>query len=111
MHMTNQVQARYSSQHGFMVNLTEGEDIAVVLGDVSDDEKHFVKKMVIVSLWCIQMKPAMRPSMTKVLEMLENEVELLEMPPRPGFIPSALPTAQIVCENPAGQLTISLDPK
>lgn len=91
--------------------LDRGEDIAVVLGDVSDDEKNLVRKMVIVALWCIQMKPAVRPSMSKVLEMLETEVELLEMPPKPSFIPSETPTAQIASENPAGQLTISLDPR
>ena len=39
--------------------------------------------MVIVALWCIQMKPIDRPSMSKALEMLEGEVELLEMPPKP----------------------------
>ncbi|GKV25667.1 hypothetical protein SLEP1_g35068 [Rubroshorea leprosula] len=46
--------------------------------------------MAIVALWCIQMKPAIRPSMTKVLEMLESEIELLEMPPKPAFVPSEL---------------------
>ncbi|GKU89104.1 hypothetical protein SLEP1_g3292 [Rubroshorea leprosula] len=58
-----------------------GKDID--LGDVTNAEKHIVKKMVIVALWCIQMKPVIRPSMTKVLEMLESEIELPTMPPRP----------------------------
>ncbi|EOY13489.1 Uncharacterized protein TCM_032090 [Theobroma cacao] len=31
------------------------------------------------------MKPTDRPSMSKVLKMLESEVELLEMPPKPAF--------------------------
>eukprot|EP00261_Vitis_vinifera_P015013 XP_003634140.2 PREDICTED: rust resistance kinase Lr10-like [Vitis vinifera] len=53
------------------------------LGDATEDEKKLVKKMVIVALWCIQMKPIDRPSMSKALEMLEGEVELLEMPPKP----------------------------
>ena len=39
--------------------------------------------MVVVALWCIQMKPIDRHSMSKALEMLEGEVELLEMPPKP----------------------------
>ena len=53
------------------------------LGDATEDEKKLVRKMVIVALWCIQMKPVDRPSMSKALEMLEGEVELLEMPPKP----------------------------
>uniref|UniRef100_F6HWH4 Uncharacterized protein n=1 Tax=Vitis vinifera TaxID=29760 RepID=F6HWH4_VITVI len=38
--------------------------------------------MVIVALWCIQMKPIDRPLMSKALEMLEGKVELLEMSPK-----------------------------
>ncbi|XP_010646999.1 LEAF RUST 10 DISEASE-RESISTANCE LOCUS RECEPTOR-LIKE PROTEIN KINASE-like 2.3 isoform X2 [Vitis vinifera] len=53
------------------------------LGDATEDENKLVRKMVIVALWCIQMKPIDRPSMSKALEMLEGEVELLEMPPKP----------------------------
>ncbi|RVW22883.1 Rust resistance kinase Lr10 [Vitis vinifera] len=53
------------------------------LGDATEDEKKLVRKMVIVALWCIQLKPIDRPSMSKALEMLEGEVELLEMPPKP----------------------------
>ena len=51
--------------------------------DASEDEKKLLKKIVIVALWCIQMKPTNRPSMSKTLEMLERDVELLEMPPKP----------------------------
>ena len=39
--------------------------------------------MIIVAFWCIQIKPTNRPSMSKVLEMLETELELPEMPPKP----------------------------
>ena len=53
------------------------------MGDATEDEKKSVKKMVIVALWCIQLKPTNRPSMGKALEMLEGEVELLQMPPKP----------------------------
>ncbi|KAJ4822619.1 hypothetical protein Tsubulata_020950, partial [Turnera subulata] len=51
--------------------------------DATEHEKEIVKKMIIVAFWCIQMKPMDRPSMNKVLEMLEGEVELLQMPPKP----------------------------
>ncbi|KAJ9679848.1 hypothetical protein PVL29_021683 [Vitis rotundifolia] len=53
------------------------------MGDATEDEKKLVKKMVLVALWCIQLKPTNRPSMGKALEMLEGEVELLQMPPKP----------------------------
>ncbi|KAL1146000.1 hypothetical protein V6Z11_A11G339600 [Gossypium hirsutum] len=62
-----------------------GEDID--LEDVIDDEKIIVKKMVITASWCIQIKPSERPSMSKVLEMFETDVTLLEMPPRPFQLP------------------------
>ena len=53
------------------------------MGDATEDEKKLVRKMVIVALWCIQMKPIYHPSMSKALEMWEENVELLEMPPKP----------------------------
>ena len=59
----------------------QGEDIE--MADAIEEEKKHVRKMVIVALWCVQMKSMDRPSMSKALEMLEGEVELLEMPPKP----------------------------
>ncbi|XVF79078.1 hypothetical protein PTKIN_Ptkin14bG0190300 [Pterospermum kingtungense] len=61
--------------------LDKGERIEV--GEITEGEDKIVRKMIIVALWCIQMKPVDRPSMSKVLQMLESEVELLEMPPKP----------------------------
>ncbi|TYG47645.1 hypothetical protein ES288_D11G356600v1 [Gossypium darwinii] len=43
--------------------------------------------MVITASWCIQIKPSERPSMSKVLEMFETDVTLLQMPPRPFQLP------------------------
>lgn len=47
-----------------------------------DDDK-MVRKMTIVALWCIQTNPSTRPAISKVVEMLEGRVELLQMPPKP----------------------------
>ncbi|XWS27390.1 hypothetical protein CRYUN_Cryun26dG0111100 [Craigia yunnanensis] len=58
----------------------------IELGDVIESENKIVRKMVIVSFCCTQMKPTDRPSMNKVLEMLESEAELLEMPPKPFLL-------------------------
>ncbi|XP_057732387.1 PR5-like receptor kinase [Arachis stenosperma] len=55
-----------------------------------DNEK--VRKLTIVSLWCIQTNPSNRPSISTVVEMLEGRVELLQLPPKPfWFSPSASP--------------------
>ncbi|GLU24618.1 hypothetical protein SLE2022_405290 [Rubroshorea leprosula] len=85
----------------------QGKDIE--LGDVTDIEKNVLMKMAIVALWCIQMKPAIRPSMTKVLEMLESEIELLEMPPKPTFVPSESPAPNHGNISLATAPTMSLD--
>ncbi|KAK8527595.1 hypothetical protein V6N12_054801 [Hibiscus sabdariffa] len=78
--------------------LDQGEDME--LGDVSDDEKAMVRRMVITAFWCIQLQPADRPSMSKVLRMLENEVELLEMPPKPFHQLSLKTTSEVhACES------------
>nr|XP_043607219.1 rust resistance kinase Lr10-like [Erigeron canadensis] len=50
---------------------------------VSDEEKVIAKKMIIVGLWCIQTNPSNRPTITKALEMLEGDLELLQVPPKP----------------------------
>uniref|UniRef100_A0A803L508 Protein kinase domain-containing protein n=2 Tax=Chenopodium quinoa TaxID=63459 RepID=A0A803L508_CHEQI len=49
-----------------------------------DNNKEFERKMIIVSLWCIQSYPANRPSMNRVVEMLEGSLESLQMPPKPN---------------------------
>ena len=54
------------------------------------------KKMIIVALWCIQMKPSDCSSMNKVVEMLEGEVECLQMPSKPFLSSSpARPTGDV----------------
>ncbi|XP_044338228.1 rust resistance kinase Lr10-like isoform X6 [Triticum aestivum] len=43
------------------------------------------RKLCVVALWCIQMKPDDRPAMSEVLDMLEAGIDGLEMPPEPFF--------------------------
>jgi serine/threonine protein kinase len=77
--------AEHSSQIYFPTwvyeQFNDGNDIE--MEGVTDEEKKIVAKMIIVALWCIQMKPIDRPSMNKVIEMLEGEVECLQMPSKP----------------------------
>ena len=49
--------------------------------DAAENEQELVRKMSILAMWCIQMKPSDRPSMDKVIEMLEGDTEVLVMPP------------------------------
>ncbi|KAK8985488.1 hypothetical protein V6N11_068742 [Hibiscus sabdariffa] len=88
--------------------LDQGEDIE--LGDVSDDEKAMVRRMVITAFWCIQLQPADRPSMSKVLRMLENEVELLEMPPKPFHqLPPKTSSEVQACESSNDEPRTTMD--
>ncbi|KAL8257215.1 hypothetical protein R6Q59_029256 [Mikania micrantha] len=53
------------------------------LGDETIEEEELARKMMImVSLWCIQSNPSDRPSISKVVEMLEGSIESLQVPPR-----------------------------
>ncbi|XP_052168526.1 rust resistance kinase Lr10-like isoform X2 [Oryza glaberrima] len=58
------------------------------VSEISEDVGiHWVeRKLCIVGFWCIQMKPAERPSMSEVVEMLESDdPDNLQVPPRPFF--------------------------
>ncbi|KAL8116514.1 hypothetical protein AgCh_022867 [Apium graveolens] len=55
--------------------------------DATEEERKLVKKMITVALWCIQMKPSERPSMNRVIEMLEGDIDHLVMPPKPFLYP------------------------
>ncbi|XP_062150648.1 PR5-like receptor kinase isoform X3 [Alnus glutinosa] len=46
-------------------------------------EEETTKKMIIVSLWCIQTNPSYRPSISKAIEMLEGNLQALPFPPKP----------------------------
>ncbi|XP_061998105.1 rust resistance kinase Lr10-like [Rosa rugosa] len=68
------------------------EEKEVEIEGATDEEKKLTKKMLMVALWCIQMKPSDRPnSMNKVVEMLEGEVEFIQMPPKPLLYPQETP--------------------
>ncbi|KAM3269621.1 rust resistance kinase Lr10-like precursor [Capsicum chacoense] len=58
------------------------EDLQLV-GIMNEEENECARKMVIASLWCIQTDPSNRPSMSKVVEMLEGKLDSLQIPPKP----------------------------
>lgn len=52
---------------------------------IIEEENEVVKKLTLVGLWCIQTNPVNRPSMSKVVEMLEGASKSLAIPPKPSF--------------------------
>ncbi|RDX92217.1 Rust resistance kinase Lr10, partial [Mucuna pruriens] len=82
-------QVEHSSQiyFPFWIYNHIGEEKDIEMEDVTEEEKKITKKMFIVALWCIQLKPSDRPSMNKVVEMLEGDIESLEIPPKPTLYP------------------------
>ncbi|XVF28958.1 hypothetical protein REPUB_Repub15cG0077600 [Reevesia pubescens] len=52
-------------------------------GIMDEDDQERVRKMIIVSLWCIQTDPSNRPPMSRVVEMMEGNIDYLKIPPKP----------------------------
>ncbi|XP_062120107.1 rust resistance kinase Lr10-like [Humulus lupulus] len=65
--------------------LSHGKNVDVATTDIDGEISKIIKKMIIVALWCIQLKPSDRPTMNKVIELLEGEIECLQMPPKPSL--------------------------
>uniref|UniRef100_A0A2N9IYU4 Protein kinase domain-containing protein n=1 Tax=Fagus sylvatica TaxID=28930 RepID=A0A2N9IYU4_FAGSY len=68
-------------------------------GEISEEEEETMKRMIIVSLWCIQTNPSDRPSMSKVIEMLEGTLQSLKLPPKP-FLDSPTSLGRITHDCP-----------
>ncbi|KAF8108219.1 hypothetical protein N665_0113s0009 [Sinapis alba] len=53
------------------------------LGDeITQEEEDLAKKMILIGLWCVQLRPSDRPSMNKVVEMMEGSLDTLKAPPK-----------------------------
>nr|XP_016448770.1 PREDICTED: G-type lectin S-receptor-like serine/threonine-protein kinase RLK1 [Nicotiana tabacum] len=59
----------------------EAGELGKLVGDEEVERRQF-ERMVKISIWCIQDEPSLRPSMKKVLLMLEGTVEI-PVPPSP----------------------------
>ncbi|KAM2264030.1 hypothetical protein ACFXTI_040244 [Malus domestica] len=107
--------AQHSSQDYFPLwaydQYSEGNDL-LEMGNVTEEEKIMIKKMVMTAFWCIQMKPSDRPSMDKVIQMLGGDVENLKLPPKPFLNQQEMPGVDIQGSlNPKssnGEITWSL---
>lgn len=63
-------------------HLEVGDDLRIS-GVLSEEYEERARKMILVSLWCIQTNPVDRPSMSKVVEMLEGSLQFIKIPPKP----------------------------
>ncbi|KAF8015163.1 hypothetical protein BT93_H0844 [Corymbia citriodora subsp. variegata] len=75
-----------------------GKEKEVERIDVIEEERETTRKMIIVALWCIQLSPNDRPSMRKVLDMLEGDMDKLQMPPKPLLYPMETPVDDVDTE-------------
>ncbi|CAO2198684.1 unnamed protein product [Urochloa humidicola] len=74
-----------SSSQAYYPSLVYRQLTGEQVGEISEDMHELEKKLCVVGLWCIQMKPRDRPTMSEAIEMLEGGVDALQMPPRPFF--------------------------
>ncbi|XP_017701632.3 LEAF RUST 10 DISEASE-RESISTANCE LOCUS RECEPTOR-LIKE PROTEIN KINASE-like 2.1 [Phoenix dactylifera] len=65
---------------------------------VTVETEEIARKMILVGLWCIQTNPGNRPSMSKVVEMLQGSLSDLQLPPKPVLFSSQ------VLSSPQGSL-------
>ncbi|KAF8015216.1 hypothetical protein BT93_H0885 [Corymbia citriodora subsp. variegata] len=93
-------QAERSSQIYFPMWVYDqlGKEKEVERIDVIEEERETTRKMIIVALWCIQLSPNDRPSMRKVLDMLEGDMDKLQLPPKPLLYPIEAPVDDVDTE-------------
>ncbi|XP_042032132.1 rust resistance kinase Lr10-like isoform X1 [Salvia splendens] len=80
----------------------QGKDIEIEeagYDDENESRESIVRKMTIVALWCILLSPNDRPSMNKVLEMLEGDVERLQIPSQSTQIGVSFDQTEITCSS------------
>uniref|UniRef100_A0A453DUS5 Protein kinase domain-containing protein n=2 Tax=Aegilops tauschii subsp. strangulata TaxID=200361 RepID=A0A453DUS5_AEGTS len=53
--------------------------------EVTGDIEEIARKMTLIGLWCIQVLPVYRPTITNVLEMVERSLDDMAMPPKQNF--------------------------
>ncbi|XP_065636655.1 rust resistance kinase Lr10-like [Quercus suber] len=67
--------------HWIYKRLELNEELGL-LGLLNEGDEDNARKMIIVSLWCIQIDPSNRPSISRVVEMLEGSINS-QIPPKP----------------------------
>uniref|UniRef100_A0ACD5YKB6 Uncharacterized protein n=1 Tax=Avena sativa TaxID=4498 RepID=A0ACD5YKB6_AVESA len=57
------------------------DEYCVKASEIHGEITEIVRKMIVVGLWCIQISATDRPTMTRVVEMLEGSTSELHLPP------------------------------
>ncbi|KAI7739377.1 hypothetical protein M8C21_010720 [Ambrosia artemisiifolia] len=80
-------------------------------GVTTKEEEGLARKMMMVSLWCIQSNPSDRPSISKVVEMLEGSLESLQVPPRHvmSSLPMPLPGTPSSMQSSRGDIASTVE--
>ena len=52
---------------------------------IMNEDKIKVRKMIVMSMWCIQTNPSNWSTMSKVVEILKGSLDSLQVPPKPFF--------------------------
>ncbi|CAL5372498.1 unnamed protein product [Camellia sinensis] len=73
--------------HWIYEHLEHEKDLRLHGVVTTTEEEETVRKMILVGLWCIQSNPSDRPPMSKVVEMLEGNLQSLQIPPKPYLFP------------------------
>ena len=63
-------------------------DLLVENDEEAIDDMKRVEKYVMIAIWCIQEDPSLRPTMKKVVQMMEGSVEVSVPPVPSSFISS-----------------------
>ncbi|CAM0148668.1 unnamed protein product [Urochloa decumbens] len=58
------------------------DEYCISASEINNETTELVRKMIVVGLWCIQVISTDRPTMTRVVEMLEGTTCNLELPPK-----------------------------
>lgn len=53
--------------------------------EVTCEVEEIARKMILIGLWCVQVLPMFRPTITEVLEMFEKGLDELDIPPKQNF--------------------------
>ncbi|XP_010419028.1 PREDICTED: LEAF RUST 10 DISEASE-RESISTANCE LOCUS RECEPTOR-LIKE PROTEIN KINASE-like 2.1 [Camelina sativa] len=68
---------------GIYKDIKNGKQCKLLGDELTKEQEEITKKMILVALWCIQSSPTNRPSMNRVVEMMEGTLDALEVPPKP----------------------------
>ncbi|RHN47261.1 putative glycerophosphodiester phosphodiesterase, protein kinase RLK-Pelle-LRK10L-2 family [Medicago truncatula] len=76
-------------------DLEQGNEPLLNCLTISEEENDMVRKITMVSLWCIQTNPSDRPPMNKVIEMLQGPLSSVPYPPKPVLFSLERPPVQM----------------